>query len=133
MSQYKDIRPKNRQLEMLEFDRAAKVMSINELRARYWNLGPLEEGETSGDDIAPAYRINPVENLEEMDAGGGASPSQRALQNGHRKTLTDLLQPQVKSNGEAKAKRVRRTIKEPVRDAEGRIVRVMERHEEWVE
>jgi HK97 family phage portal protein len=40
-AQFDDIRPRNREMELQEVDRARGALTINEVRQQYWQLGPL--------------------------------------------------------------------------------------------
>lgn len=56
-SQFKDIRTTNREQDMLEFDRAKEVMTEDELRARFFHLGPKPKEKEAP---KPTLPITPV-------------------------------------------------------------------------
>jgi HK97 family phage portal protein len=57
VGRFEDIRPRNRELELQEVDRAKGALTINEVRQQYWRLEPLASGGNKlyGASTAPAF------------------------------------------------------------------------------
>lgn len=51
---FEDIRPRNAQERLAEIGAARGILTVNEIRARYYQLPPLAEGEASATDTTPA-------------------------------------------------------------------------------
>jgi len=56
--EFDDVRPKNRQLELLEMEAAERVMTINEVRKTYYSLPPIPGGDRLQSE--PARQPTPV-------------------------------------------------------------------------
>lgn len=103
---FKDIRPVNRKQELEESDRAEKVLTINEMRQRFWGAQPLEDerGSKLVAEIqsvglgAPEYepqlpgQINPISSIV---------PSARSVTDDLRKWRSKAVKSVRTGNGAA--------------------------------